>query len=317
LKGLDFIRRLILPGNESFEWTPNNLGLPTSLKLPDLTTVGFDYNTLGQRTGETLPNGWQDAHTTSDGQFVRQSNFSNPGQNLTIEQQRTYQGYSGKTTGFHSDTLQPGVPMGKFGLDVQYYKNGSIKREIVKVAGQTVYQRLYEWDKNWNFMQVLDELTGWRAVMGLDDSGRLISINTMAGTGPNPFPWPVGLTTVTTDANGAIRALQNGAWRVAMPMRSNAIAVARDGVLIGIGCGQTSRVRAVRYALEQAGENARGAAVASDAFFPFPDSIELAARAGIRAVVAPKGSIRDAEVADRARSLGLTLYFAPRRHFRH
>jgi phosphoribosylaminoimidazolecarboxamide formyltransferase/IMP cyclohydrolase len=107
------------------------------------------------------------------------------------------------------------------------------------------------------------------------------------------------------------------AWRVAMPMKSNAIAVARDGVLIGIGCGQTSRVRAVRYALEQAGENARGGVLASDAFFPFPDSIELAVRAGIRAVVAPKGSIRDADVADRARSLGLTLYFAPRRHFRH
>jgi hypothetical protein len=69
------------------------------------------------------------------------------------------------------------------------------------VAGQTVYQRLYEWDKNWNFLQVLD------------DSGRLISINTMTVTGNNPFPWPVGLTTVTSDANGAIRALQNGNWR--------------------------------------------------------------------------------------------------------
>ncbi|MHA2621199.1 MAG: bifunctional phosphoribosylaminoimidazolecarboxamide formyltransferase/IMP cyclohydrolase [bacterium JZ-2024 1] len=107
------------------------------------------------------------------------------------------------------------------------------------------------------------------------------------------------------------------AWRLVGPTKSNAIIVARDGVLAGIGCGQTSRVRSVRYALEQAGERACGAVLASDAFFPFPDSIELAGDAGIRAIVAPGGSIRDAEVASAARARGLTLYFAGRRHFRH
>lgn len=107
------------------------------------------------------------------------------------------------------------------------------------------------------------------------------------------------------------------AWRLVAPTKSNAITVTRDGVLIGIGCGQTSRVRSVQYALLQAGDRSRGAVLASDAFFPFPDSVELAAAAGIRAVVAPKGSIRDAEIVTAARNLNLTLYFAPRRHFRH
>jgi YD repeat-containing protein len=76
-----------------------------------------------------------------------------------------------------------------------------------------VYQRRYEWDKNWNLTQTLDELGGWRAEYGLDDAGRLVRINTIAGAGSNPFPWPVGLTTVTSDANGSIRALVNGTWR--------------------------------------------------------------------------------------------------------
>jgi len=107
------------------------------------------------------------------------------------------------------------------------------------------------------------------------------------------------------------------AWRLAMPVKSNAIVVAKGGILVGIGCGQTSRVRSVRYALEQAAEKAQGAVLASDAFFPFSDSLHLAADAGIRAIVAPKGSIRDSEVAAAARQRGLTLYFAPRRHFRH
>jgi hypothetical protein len=80
------------------------------------------------------------------------------------------------------------------------------------------------------------------------------------------------------------------AWRVVKHVKSNAIVVAKEGVVRGVGAGQMNRVGSVRLALEQAGEHARGASLASDAFFPFSDSIELAARAGVRAIVQPGGS---------------------------
>ncbi len=104
---------------------------------------------------------------------------------------------------------------------------------------------------------------------------------------------------------------------VAKHARSNAIAVVRDGALLGAGAGQTSRVEAVEIALRKAGEGARGAALASDAFFPFRDSIDLAAKAGIAAVVAPRGSRRDAEVAVAAKEHGMAFAFTDLRHFRH
>src|SRR6202022_3631625 len=83
------------------------------------------------------------------------------------------------------------------------------------------------------------------------------------------------------------------AWTVCRYVRSNGIVFARDRQTVGIGSGQTNRVEAVRLAARQAGERARGAALASEAFFPFPDAIEAAAAAGISAVIQPGGSIRD------------------------
>lgn len=100
-------------------------------------------------------------------------------------------------------------------------------------------------------------------------------------------------------------------------VRSNAVVLVRDGVTVGIGGGQTSRVEAVRQALARAGEKAIGAIVASDAFFPFADSIDLFARAGVRAVIQPGGSIRDQEVIDSADAAGLAMLMTGERHFRH
>lgn len=100
-------------------------------------------------------------------------------------------------------------------------------------------------------------------------------------------------------------------------VRSNAVVLVRDGVTVGIGGGQTSRVEAVRQALARAGEKAIGAIVASDAFFPFADSIDLFARAGVRAVIQPGGSIRDNEVIEAADSAGLAMLMTSERHFRH
>ncbi|MGE4272970.1 MAG: bifunctional phosphoribosylaminoimidazolecarboxamide formyltransferase/IMP cyclohydrolase [Desulfitobacterium sp.] len=107
------------------------------------------------------------------------------------------------------------------------------------------------------------------------------------------------------------------AWRVVKHVKSNAIVLAKMSQTLGVGAGQMNRVGSVKIALEQAGEKAQGAYLASDAFFPFPDSLEEAAKAGIRAVVQPGGSVKDAEVIEAANRLGLILMFTHRRHFKH
>ncbi len=107
------------------------------------------------------------------------------------------------------------------------------------------------------------------------------------------------------------------AQRVGKHVRSNAIVLVRDGVTVGIGGGQTSRVEAVRQAISRAGERAQGAVLASDAFFPFRDSIDSAAAAGVRAIIQPGGSIKDEEVIAAADEHGLAMLFTGERHFRH
>lgn len=107
------------------------------------------------------------------------------------------------------------------------------------------------------------------------------------------------------------------AWRAVQPVLSNAIVLAREGVTVGIGGGQPNRVDAVRLAVQRAGERAQGAVLASDAFFPFPDGVEEAARAGVTAVIQPGGSIRDEEVIRAAEAYGLAMVFTGTRHFRH
>lgn len=107
------------------------------------------------------------------------------------------------------------------------------------------------------------------------------------------------------------------AWKVAKHVRSNAIVVARDGATVGIGAGQMSRVDATRVALMKAGERARDAVLASDAFFPFPDAVEMAAEAGVRAFIQPGGSLRDEEVFKVVEERGLVMVLTGRRHFRH
>lgn len=110
------------------------------------------------------------------------------------------------------------------------------------------------------------------------------------------------------------------AWRVAKHVASNAIVIAKGLATIGIGGGQTSRVDAVRIALDKArahGHDPAGAALASDAFFPFADGVELALQAGVRAIVQPGGSRRDDEVARAVSAAGAAMVFTGRRHFKH
>ena len=99
--------------------------------------------------------------------------------------------------------------------------------------------------------------------------------------------------------------------------KSNAIVFAKDRVSVGIGCGQTSRVDSTIIAARRAGERAKGAVMASDAFFPFPDSVEEAAKNGIAAIIQPGGSIRDAEVIAKANELKIPMVLTGVRGFRH
>lgn len=107
------------------------------------------------------------------------------------------------------------------------------------------------------------------------------------------------------------------AWKVVAHCRSNAIVLAKDMATVGVGAGQTSRVRALRIAGEIAGDKAKGSVLASDAFFPFSDSAELAHKLGARAIIQPGGSIRDNEVIQKCEELGIPLYFTGKRVFLH
>ncbi len=107
------------------------------------------------------------------------------------------------------------------------------------------------------------------------------------------------------------------AWKVAKHVASNGVVLAKNGKTLGIGQGEVNRVWAVQEAVERAGEEAQGAYLASDGFFPFKDSIEALAAAGIKGVIQPGGSIRDQEVIDCADENGMVMIFTGMRHFRH
>jgi phosphoribosylaminoimidazolecarboxamide formyltransferase / IMP cyclohydrolase len=107
------------------------------------------------------------------------------------------------------------------------------------------------------------------------------------------------------------------AWRVARTVKSNAIVLVKDGATAGVGAGQMSRVDSSETAVKKAGERVRGAAAASDAFFPFADGVEALAEAGVEAVIQPGGSVRDEEVVEAANRHGVAMVFTGRRHFNH
>ena len=107
------------------------------------------------------------------------------------------------------------------------------------------------------------------------------------------------------------------AWAIVRHVKSNAIVFTVNNQVVGVGAGQMNRVRSVKLAVEQAGELARGAVMASDAFFPFPDGPEAAAAAGITAIIQPGGSVKDAETIEVANKNGIAMVFTGVRHFLH
>jgi phosphoribosylaminoimidazolecarboxamide formyltransferase/IMP cyclohydrolase len=129
----------------------------------------------------------------------------------------------------------------------------------------------------------------------------------------------VGETQVVTRRRPteAERSELSFAWKVCKHVRSNAIVLSKDLATVGVGAGQMSRVDSVRLAIEKARSDLRGAVLASDAYFPFPDGPQIAIEAGITAIIQPGGSVRDHEVIEAADAAGITMLFTSRRHFRH
>jgi phosphoribosylaminoimidazolecarboxamide formyltransferase / IMP cyclohydrolase len=130
----------------------------------------------------------------------------------------------------------------------------------------------------------------------------------------DPSSWQV--VTRTSPSTDEMADLEF-AWRVLPLIKSNAIVFVKDQSIVGLGAGQPNRLESVAIAARKAGDKARGAVMASDAFFPFADGVERAIEAGVTAVIQPGGSLRDNDVIDAVDNAGVSMLFTGRRHFRH
>ncbi|MFY7568635.1 bifunctional phosphoribosylaminoimidazolecarboxamide formyltransferase/IMP cyclohydrolase [Streptomyces sp. WI04-05B] len=148
------------------------------------------------------------------------------------------------------------------------------------------------------------------------DGGALLQVtDRLQADGDDPANWTLATGEALSESELADLAF---AWKACRAVKSNAILLAKDGASVGVGMGQVNRVDSAKLAVERAGEErARGAYAASDAFFPFPDGLEILTAAGVKAVVQPGGSMRDELVVEAARKAGVTMYFTGTRHFFH
>ncbi|MEU6307552.1 bifunctional phosphoribosylaminoimidazolecarboxamide formyltransferase/IMP cyclohydrolase [Streptomyces chartreusis] len=148
------------------------------------------------------------------------------------------------------------------------------------------------------------------------DGGALLQVtDRLQADGDDPANW----TLATGEALSAEELAELAfAWKACRAVKSNAILLAKDGASVGVGMGQVNRVDSAKLAVERAGaERAQGSYAASDAFFPFPDGLEILTAAGVKAVVQPGGSVRDELVVEAAKKAGVTMYFTGTRHFFH
>ncbi|MGA5340185.1 bifunctional phosphoribosylaminoimidazolecarboxamide formyltransferase/IMP cyclohydrolase [Streptomyces griseoincarnatus] len=148
------------------------------------------------------------------------------------------------------------------------------------------------------------------------DGGALLQVtDRLQAEGDDPATWTLATGEALSETDLADLAF---AWKACRAVKSNAILLAKDGASVGVGMGQVNRVDSAKLAVERAGaERARGSFAASDAFFPFPDGLEILTEAGVKAVVQPGGSVRDELVVEAAEKAGVTMYFTGTRHFFH
>ena len=169
--------------------------------------------------------------------------------------------------------------------------------------------------KNLRVLQVEGPHMGHHVESRSISGGVLLQVSdAVDADGDDPSTW----TLVSGDAadEATLRDLEF-AWRACRSVKSNAILLAADGAAVGVGMGQVNRVDSARLSVDRAGDRAAGSVAASDAFFPFPDGLEVLLNAGVRAVVQPGGSVRDEEVIAAAKAAGATMYLTGTRHFFH
>ncbi|HWD83428.1 MAG TPA: bifunctional phosphoribosylaminoimidazolecarboxamide formyltransferase/IMP cyclohydrolase [Kribbella sp.] len=156
-----------------------------------------------------------------------------------------------------------------------------------------------------------DETVEMRAISG----GLLLQHrDRFQADGDDPANWTLAAGAAASDEVLADLAF---AWKACRAVKSNAILLASDGASVGVGMGQVNRVDSCRLAVSRAGDRATGSVAASDAFFPFPDGLEVLIEGGVKAVVQPGGSIRDEAAIEAATKAGITMYFTGTRHFFH
>ena len=175
----------------------------------------------------------------------------------------------------------------------------------------------------------LDALKGWKENVrllktgpltgppqGLDyrrvDGGLLVQTRDVGAD--QPAAWKVVTTRQPTEREAAALHF---AWLVCKHVKSNAIVLANGTAVVGVGAGQMSRVDSVQIAVKKAGDRSKGAVLASDAFFPFPDNVHAAATAAVTAIIQPGGSVKDKESIEACNQHGITMMFTGVRHFRH
>ena len=159
----------------------------------------------------------------------------------------------------------------------------------------------------------LQPLGDWKRVRSVS-GGFLVQDDDSPLYGAEEEGWSVASKRQPSDAEMADLRF---AWRVCKHVRSNAILLAKDRQIVGVGAGQMSRVDSVKIACEHAGKRAKGAVLGSDAFFPFPDGVEAAIAAGVSAIAQPGGSRKDGEVTAAVDALGAAMIHTGKRHFRH
>lgn len=169
--------------------------------------------------------------------------------------------------------------------------------------------------KNLRILRVAGPHPGRRHEGRTISGGMLLqSIDDVADAGDDPASW----TLVSGEpADASTRRDLEFSWTACRSVKSNAILLASAGGAVGIGMGQVNRVDSARLAVDRAGDRAAGSVAASDAFFPFPDGLQVLIDGGVRAVVQPGGSVRDDEVIEAAKRAGITMYLTGTRHFFH
>jgi len=217
-----------------------------------------------------------------------------------------------------------GDPVSAFGSIIAFNRCLDTKTANAIVSGKRFVEAICAPEFESGAVEILAGRKGWGEalrLMQIPEGGRSdLQLRTIGGgllvqnADTEDFS---NLNSVGRQASDAETTDMKFAWLVCKHLKSNAISIVKDGQLIGAGAGQMNRVKSVDIAIEQAGDKVKGAVLASDAFFPFPDSIERAAEAGIAAIIQPGGSKKDPDVIEAAIKNNMAMILTGMRHFRH